>query len=141
MLSRCLTSRLVHCSPSVSNRVPAPGKQIKQPWQKHEVSNSVGIWPASSLLCIHGSISAALSTASQHLSALFASAAAQSGYEGGERTIAVMYNSCTVVHCFFSFIMLLISLSPSRSLILVARRHEQLSLHLPLTSSSVCAWR
>lgn len=132
MLLRCLTSRLVRCSPSVSNRVPAQGKQIKQPWQRREVSNSVSIWPASSLLCIHGSISAALSTASQHLSALFASAATQSGYEGGECAIAVMYNLCTVAHYVFSFIIFLIPPSLSRFLILVARHHEQLSLHLGL---------
>lgn len=86
-----MTSLLSHCSPSVSNRIPAQGKQIKQPRQKHEVHNCISIWPATSLLCIHGPTSAALPAALQHLPALFAFATTQPGLEGGDFSATLVY--------------------------------------------------
>lgn len=126
-------------SPSVSNRVPEKGKQVKQPGQEHEVANCVSIWPTTSLLCVHGPPSAALSAVLQHLPALAASATTQPGLEGGECTEAL---SCTFVyiHTFYSFsnvVLSLISPSISRFLILVSRCLRQLHSHP--TSSSVCA--
>lgn len=79
-----VTSLPVHCSPSVSNRVPTQGKQVQQPGQEREVSNCVSIWPATSLLCIHGATPAALHAVLQHLPALSASSTPQPGLEGGE---------------------------------------------------------
>lgn len=78
------TSLPVHCSPSVSYRVPTQGKQVKQSGQEHAVSNCVSIWPATSLLGIHGPTSAALPAVLQQLPALSVSTTTQPGFEGGE---------------------------------------------------------
>lgn len=85
-----LTSLLPPRSPSVSNRVPAQGRQIKQPRQKYQVSVSYSIWSATSLLCIHRTESTTLSAASQHFSALFASTAAQPGCQSGVCTATLI---------------------------------------------------
>ena len=79
-----MTSPCPLSSSSVSNRVPTQGEQLKQPGQEHEDSNCVSIWPATSLLCIHGATSAPPPAASQHLPALPAPATALPGLEGGE---------------------------------------------------------
>lgn len=79
-----MTSLLVPCSPSVSNRIPAQGRQVKQPWQKHEVFMCIGNCPATSILCIHGPMSAALPADLQHLPALCPAATAQPCLKDGE---------------------------------------------------------
>lgn len=113
-----MTSRLAHCSPSVSNRIPAQGRQIKQPRQKHEVYICISIWPASSLLCIHGPTSAALPASLQHLPALFAFAATQPGLEDGEFTATFVYLFIYAQTFLFLQHHFYISIFPSPSLFL-----------------------
>lgn len=130
----------VHCSPSVSDRVPTQGKQVKQPGQEHEDPDCVSIWPATSLLCIHGPTSEALPADLQHLPALSAPAAAQPGREGGE-CAATIARTFLCIHTFLlvRHSLSLISLSRSSFLILVLRHLEWFTLRSP--PSSVCARR
>lgn len=141
-----MTSLLAHCSPSISNRIPAQGRQIKQPRQKHEVYICISIWPASSLLCIHGPASAALPAALQHLLALFAFAATQPGLEDGDLRQCLFTYLFTLRHFSFSNIIFIflsfhLPLSLSRFLILVVQHFKHLSPLFFPSSSSVCARR
>lgn len=79
-----MTSPLRSCSPPVSNRIPAQGKQASQPGQKRHVSYHRHVCAVASLLCIHGPPSAALPALLQHPHALVAPAAAQPGLQGCE---------------------------------------------------------
>ncbi|CAG06763.1 unnamed protein product [Tetraodon nigroviridis] len=125
----CLTSPPLSCSPPVSHRIPAQGKQVTQPGQKRHVSHRRAACPAAWLLGVHGPPPR---TVLQHPPALVAPPAARPGLRGGEPTRLALVPP--------AFVLFLQPFSPPRSSLLAV---EVLSPHVtqfPCTSSPVHVW-
>lgn len=136
-----VTSPPVLCSPSVPDRVPTQRKQVKQSGQKHEISNRVSSWPATSVVGIHGPTPAALPVVLQHLPAVSASAPTLPCFEGGESTC--FFTNFTHKHASLCLSRGLywISVSVFRFLTLVRWNLEHLCRRFSPTSSLVCTQR